>query len=251
MQAREEDAKITLSYGEPDVEIELHEANAQKSYQHKDTDRYWKIGISVPDLDLAWSALRSAGIEVSDPHQFHDIGYMAHLDDPEGFKIELLQQTFQGRPKKLGYLVSNHVFSGIGQVTLRTHDVDQALAFYRDRLGMRLLSIQPVPQHGFTLYFLAFTDDTPPREDLRAVENREWLWQRPYTSLELQVFDAPRSSYALPSEDTAGFAGLVIDDPNRSGEILTDDGGGPVSIGSDPIETPIYGAPSMRNCLNQ
>ena len=52
---------------------------------------------------------------------------------------------------------------------------------------MKLLSIQPVKRYNFTLYFLAFTEEDPPiLEDLEAVENREWLWQRPYSTLELQ-----------------------------------------------------------------
>jgi hypothetical protein len=32
-----------------------------------------------------------------------------------------------------------------------------------------------------------YLDETPPNpENLEAVENREWLWQRPYTTLEIQ-----------------------------------------------------------------
>lgn len=33
----------------------------------------------------------------------------------------------------------------IGQVALRVHDVDAAVAYYRDRLGMRLLFVTPDP----------------------------------------------------------------------------------------------------------
>ena len=51
---------------------------------------------------------------------------------------------------------------------------------------MKLLSIQQVEAYGFTLYFLAFTDETPPNEDLNSIEIREWLWQRPYTTIEHQ-----------------------------------------------------------------
>ena len=45
---------------------------------------------------------------------------------------------------------------------------------------------QDVSEYGFTLYFLAFTAEDPPEEDLAHVGIREWLWQRPYTTLELQ-----------------------------------------------------------------
>ena len=43
-----------------------------------------------------------------------------------------------------------------------------------------------MPNFGFTLYFLADQRESPPQPDLEAVENRPWLWRRPYTVLELQ-----------------------------------------------------------------
>ena len=51
---------------------------------------------------------------------------------------------------------------------------------------MKLLSIQEVEPYGFTLYFLAFTLENPPEDNLHSVEIREWVWKRPYTTLELQ-----------------------------------------------------------------
>ena len=74
----------------------------------------------------------------------------------------------------------------IGQITLRCSQIDQTLNFYQNILGMKMLSIQKVGAYGFTLYFLAFTDEDPPEQDLNSVKIREWLWQRPYTTLELQ-----------------------------------------------------------------
>jgi catechol 2,3-dioxygenase-like lactoylglutathione lyase family enzyme len=74
----------------------------------------------------------------------------------------------------------------IGQITLRCSNIEKSLEFYQEILGMKLLSIQQVEAYGFTLYFLAFTDETPPNEDLNSIEIREWLWQRPYTTIELQ-----------------------------------------------------------------
>ncbi len=223
------DGSFVAGYGGSYADLELRPAPTGGVYAHHKSDRYWKIGITVPDLELAVSTLRFEGADVGAPHQFEDIGYMAHLDDPEGFKIELLQQNFQARPKKLSYLLSSEVFCGIGQVTLRVSDLDRALAFYRDRLGMRVLSIQPVAVHGFTLYFLAFTDEAPPNPDLRAVENREWLWHRPYTTLELQVFDE-RNAFQLPADGAPGFAGIVIDGSETSGKTLTDDCGGLIRL---------------------
>lgn len=49
------------------------------------------------------------------------------------------------------------------------------------------MSVQLVTQYGFTLYFFAKTHDAPPDPDLTTVANREWLWRRPYTLVEVQV----------------------------------------------------------------
>ena len=43
---------------------------------------YWKIGITLPDVDVARDRLLARGIAVSTPQQFYDIGYLCHLADP-------------------------------------------------------------------------------------------------------------------------------------------------------------------------
>ena len=57
---------------------------------------------------------------------------------------------------------------------------------------MKLLSRQQVTVYGFELYFLAAVSEEeatkmPDPNDVDSVGNREWLWQRDYTTLELQV----------------------------------------------------------------
>jgi catechol 2,3-dioxygenase-like lactoylglutathione lyase family enzyme len=76
----------------------------------------------------------------------------------------------------------------LGQITLRVKNISACLDFYQDVFGMHLLSRQIVEPYGFTLYFLASTTANPPSVDIDAVDNREWLWQRPYTTLELHHF---------------------------------------------------------------
>ena len=50
--------------------------------------------------------------------------------------------------------------------------------FYCDNLGMKLLCrVDESDTHGFKLYFVAFTTESPPSADIDAVENREWLFQ--------------------------------------------------------------------------
>ncbi len=232
MSARRENHAVILGYGAGDAEVELRQATSDRRYAHAPTDRYWKIGITLPNVDIAHAQLRHAGVAVSNPVQFNDIGYMCHLSDPEGFSIELLQHAFianrgegDGDPEKaLGG------GARIGQITLRVSDRQNALAFYRDRLGMRLLSIQPVEGFGFTLYFLAFADETPPNPELTAVENREWLWRRPYTTLELQHFDDRNAAFRFPGDDDPGFDGVVISGSRRKEPPLRDEAGGKVYL---------------------
>lgn len=158
-----------------------------KASKHAQTG-YWKIGITLADVDIATQRLIDLGQSVSDPRQFLDIGYLCHMQDPSGNNIELLQHSFQGnKPKTMiddAYSLGGQ--PGFGQITLRVKDPEVSRAFYEDCLGMRLLSRQQVEPYGFTLYFLACCDEWPPNPDIDTVENREWLWQRPYTVLELQ-----------------------------------------------------------------
>ncbi|WP_298853628.1 VOC family protein [uncultured Ruegeria sp.] len=184
MSVREDGSNWRLGYEGEDADLLLLPGGG--GYTHDRGQRYWKIGLTVPDVDLAAAHLRARGVPVSTPNQFLDIGYMCHLADPEGFVIELLQHHFEGNclsqevdPK------APFAQARIGQITLRTGDITAEDRFWRAR-GMSLLSMQEVAPYGFDLHFYAFTKETPPNPDLWAVENREWLWKRPYTTLEFQ-----------------------------------------------------------------
>lgn len=169
------------------VQIKLLQGSGA-SYQSCRSSVYWKIGLALPNVTLARNELVKKGISVSKPAQFMDIGFLCHLNDPEGYSIELLQHTFEDNfvepPVQEGKILGQEKW--IGQITLRCSQIDQTLNFYQNILGMKMLSIQKVGAYGFTLYFLAFTDEDPPEQDLNSVKIREWLWQRPYTTLELQ-----------------------------------------------------------------
>ncbi|UUV05646.1 VOC family protein [Ruegeria sp. YS9] len=191
-------------------------------YTHDRGQRYWKIGITVPDVDLAAAHLRRFDVPVSTPNQFLDIGYMCHLADPEGFVIELLQHDFEGnRPPHAADPDAPFARARIGQITLRTGDIAAEDAFWRAR-GMSLLSMQEVAPCGFDLHFYAFTDETPPNPDLWAVENREWLWKRAYTTLEFQHVAGAQFAH-VPD-----FQGIEIEGLS---EPLTDTFGDPILPG--------------------
>ena len=111
-------------------------------------DTYWKIGLALADVDTARNQLIQNGVEVSQPMQFRDIGYLCHLQDPFGYGIELLQHTFKANFSR--ELISSQLDTDlqlgqeslIGQITLRVSDIKKSLTFYGDTLGMKLLSRQ-------------------------------------------------------------------------------------------------------------
>lgn len=206
-----EDGAVSYSDAEAGILFE----HAEAPYQPTAGDTYWKIALAVQNIERACDELTAMGIEVSAPRQFRDVGYLAHFQDPEGFKIELIEHWFQGsRPEGQA---DAPMFKGnacLNLLTLRTHAITPLREAFLG-WGMTPLLVQPVEPYGFTLHFFAFTEETPPNENLLAVENREWVYQRPYTVLELQeVHDAP------PMSDTpdraAGYEGTWVSGANGS-----------------------------------
>lgn len=208
---------------------DIQQAKPPKSYVPRpSSDVYWKIGLSLVDVDTARSQLVRQGVDVTPPKQFRDIGYMCHLNDPFGYSIELLQHDFQCNfcPERTQSSLQPNLAPGqqthLGQITLRVSDIEKTLSFYQCELSMKLLSRQSIPSM-FDLYFLACTDEKPPSDDLNAVEIREWLWKRPYTTLELQHW--PQQNRKFNTADLhqeTGFSALAFTvDAQRFDELKT------------------------------
>ena len=134
----------------------------------------------------------------------------------QGFQIELLDHHFLGDRPTISF--SQDLFGGgahLNLLTLRTHDIAPVEAEMK-RVGMTPLAIMPVPALGFVLYFYAFTEDRPPNDDLYAVGNRPWLYQRPYTVLEVVHREQPFPMEKAVSHE-AGYAGARVSGlPTRS-----------------------------------
>jgi lactoylglutathione lyase len=129
-----------------------------------------------------------AGVQVSRAAQFLDIGYLCHLHDADGHGIELLQhdfaENFRARETDNRDVLGSR--PTLAHVTLRVRDPQRSLRFYCDALGMNLISRQIVKSYKFTLYFLSAAIERAPSVDIDSAADREWLWRRPYTVLELQ-----------------------------------------------------------------
>ena len=197
----------SLGYGGRQARLAFFQSS--EPYKPEPNDVYWKIALAVPDIELAYRQLTDFGVTVSEPKQFRDIGYLAHLKDPEGFTIELVNHRFKDESPKVVFN-SDKLGGGatLNLLTLRTANIEAAKVRLEE-FGMKLLSIQPVESHGFTLYFYAFTDDVPPSNDPIALINRCWLYQRPYTVLEVQHLHEA-DGIAPPSAKRAGYAGTVF-----------------------------------------
>jgi len=188
MQRSNHDEGIAVGYGRDGADIVLRPASAAGAYEHKAQDRYWKIALTLPDVDHAHAWLTRHRVAASDPHQFRDVGYLSHFTDPEGHVIELVQHTFAGSPRtREGH--SDLPLGGgceIGLVTLRTGDIAAEMKRLHTGFGLTYLVRERVTDLGFDLYFFSGNGDDPPDPDPDALVNREWLYQRPYTVLELQ-----------------------------------------------------------------
>ena len=197
-----------MGYSEAEAALDFQQANAPYSPQR--SDLYWKIAISVPNIELAHKQLSAAGHPCTEPHQFRDVGYLAKLTDPEGFTVELIDHWFAGERSATETIDTTKLGGGphLSLVTLRTADMAQ-LEPQILSLGMRPVSEQPVTPHGFTLHFYTFNQDLPPDPDLTAIRNRPWVYQRPETVLEFQEVDA-MDSVTLPEDGAAGYGRLSI-----------------------------------------
>ncbi|WP_109314294.1 VOC family protein [Pseudovibrio ascidiaceicola] len=191
------------------AEVALQFIAAVTPYAPQASDLYWKIAISVPNIELACAQLRAHGVYVTGPQQFRDVGYLAKFTDPEGFVVELIDHWFEGDRPDLEFDESRLGGGAhLSLVTLRTGDIG---AIEPDILswGMTPLSAQSVEPFGFTLYFYAFTTERPPNPDLTAIENRTWTYQRPYTVLEIQHVSALERE-SLPEVGAAGYGDLIL-----------------------------------------
>jgi len=152
---------------------------------------YWKIGIVLQDVNRAVQCFKEHGIHVKTGGQFVDVGFLTSLRDPQGYGIELLQETFEDnfkpmRGEKVAPLKQPY-HPAVGQITIRCTDAEKTCHFYTEVLGMKLVCTEvPGNKYPFTLYFFAYTTEHPPNKDVSAVENREWLYQRPFCQIEIQ-----------------------------------------------------------------
>jgi hypothetical protein len=164
-------------------------------------------------LDYACQDLLTKNVAVLSPKQFEDIGYIPHLSYPEGFQIKLLQHASQGQKKvqwckPMSLLVADASLGRSLYVPLILTEKFPILLMKWVRISSQSNLCLPM--------VLAFTflptrmHENPPQSDLLAVQNRPWLWQRPYTVAELQHIHDSDADLLFAEVGLAGFFGLAL-----------------------------------------
>ena len=200
------------------------------------------------------------------------VGFLVETADPEGNAIELLQAadlddvTAAAAAAAAAGAAAVGVGAGrpalatarprMGQLTLRVAHgaLEQALRFYQDVFGWAHLCHVPLPSFSFDLHFLGsprsssrgpeVEDCSPDPVDLTALSNREWTYQRRYTTMELfsrceqqqplMSIDSQLPANPATNENWAGFSGYAVQCP--AGQNLENlaarfaPGGGPPTI---------------------
>ncbi|WP_028110034.1 VOC family protein [Ferrimonas futtsuensis] len=205
---------VTLSYGPEQASLVLLEDKVPLAVaiQPNPAEGYWKFSLAVDSVPGAVRALRRMGVATGDPFEVPQVATLCHFTDPDGYCIELVQRTLGAGDQLQGEPGFERFAPSMLLSTVRIKEPGLSLAFYQQAMGMRLLSRQPVPERNMTLYFLGYDDAALPEPELEAVANREWLWQRPYTLLELQHIQGTESlpGFRYHNGPERGFVGLGV-----------------------------------------
>lgn len=204
----------TLNYGSEQASLVLIEDNVPLAVavQPNPAEGYWKFSLAVDSVPGAVRALRRMGVATGEPFAVPHVATLCHFTDPDGYCIELVQRSVGALAVPLPEPGFADLAPSLLLSTVRVKDPGLSLAFYQQAMGMRLLSRQPVPGRNMTLYFLGHGDAPLPEPDLEAVANRAWLWQRPYTLLELQHIQGTESlpGFRYHTGPERGFVGFGV-----------------------------------------
>lgn len=221
----------------------------------RSNDRWFQhIAIAVSDIDKAYAVLRQNRVRHAStgpqllPAWNPDAGGIAafYFKDPDGHVLEIIHfPTGKGGPR--WQIPTDRIFLGIDHTAIVVADTDRSVAFYRDRLGLRVAGESenygteqehlnnvfgahlritalraPVGPGVELLEYLSPTDGRSFPQDSRA--NDLWHWQISLSTRDRealkQVAHATRGGWISPGpvggvESFAGIsAGLQVKDPD-------------------------------------
>lgn len=172
---REGVLELTHNYGtENDPGFKINNGNVEphRGFGH--------ICVSVDNIEVACDELEKQGVKfqkkLTDGRQKN----IAFALDPDGYWVELIENGIGKQDGKTD--VSSY---RLNHTMIRVKDAQRSIRFYREVLGMKLLSTSEHPNAEFTLYFLGFNDDDSfvenslTREEQAALEGvleLTWNW---------------------------------------------------------------------------
>lgn len=182
--------------------------------QPSQTEGYWKFSIAVNDLEATREDLINKGLsQIGECFQVSPTGelaYLCHLQDPNGYCIELIQKTLKSNP------IQQSDSPTLNLSTIRVKNAEKSIQYY-EKLGMSLIYTFRADMRGMSLYFLIDKAHQPVLDAIPANTIEEKMWQFPHTILELQQFDgtADNEDFAYrvnnkPQGIKTGFVGLSL-----------------------------------------
>lgn len=141
--------ELTHNYGtesDPDYKVNNGNTEPHRGFGH--------TCISVDNIQAACDEWEKQGVKfqkkLTDGRQ-KDIAFAL---DPDGYWVELIEHGVNKQDGKTN--VNGYKFN---HTMIRVKDVQASLKFYREVLGMKLLSTREHANAKFTLYFLGFIND--------------------------------------------------------------------------------------------
>jgi lactoylglutathione lyase len=114
------------------------------------------------------------------------------------------------------------------QCMLRVADPKKSREFYERKLGMTHLMETRFDDLKFSLDFYAYTDEELPNfENMSRAECTDWLWSRPYPTMELTHNWDSDEKYVNGNTDPGrgfGHIGIIVDDAAAAVKLLADTG---------------------------
>jgi len=80
-----------IGYGDEGSHTVLELNHSPDKLQHVRGDFFGHIAIGVPNIESAFDALREAGVKTLKPPRTKDGEVLASVEDPNGYKIELIE----------------------------------------------------------------------------------------------------------------------------------------------------------------
>jgi lactoylglutathione lyase len=115
------------------------------------------IAFMSNDLDADYERLTASGYKglVQPKVAGSGVGRLAFLSDPNGARVELIQRDVKTRDG----IIDHPVIKSFDHYSVLANDLDAALKFYRDDLGLHILKTMEVPATKLSIVYLNYDYD--------------------------------------------------------------------------------------------